>query len=99
MNTEHTIAPWIINVSSQDGVGFEIVDSRISDDKRSTICAIYETFNRESIGNANLISASPLLLESLIGALKFINYNHRGDNLPRGLEKWQSAIDKALGNK
>lgn len=97
MKTEFTIAPWIINPSNRYGVEFEITDNRISDDKRSTICDIYETFNRESFANANLISASPLILESLQGALKFIAHNHSGDNLPRGFEKWKMAVDKALG--
>lgn len=102
METKFTAAPWIINKSNSDGVEFSITDNRISDDKKSIICDLYETFSQEAKANASLIKNSPDLFHALnrliIAAKPHITYSSQSQ-LSMRIKEAEFVLNKALGNE
>lgn len=99
METKFTISPWVIKSGQIEGSEFTIMDNRISDDKRSCICDIYQTFNQEGEANANLIANCPDLfhaLNRLIIAAKPHTTTSSNSQLRMRINEAESIINKIL---
>lgn len=59
--------------------------------------AEYEDEEEVIKANMQLYASAPELLEALQDAIKFINLSVPHERQPKGLERWESAINKALG--
>lgn len=96
MTTQHTPGPWIVYLNREDIT----IEWRPSADLSSTVkvARVAGTPQHpESVANANLIAASPELLDLAYQYLSDLRYPPTGDSVQRRLERAAQVIAKATG--